>query len=221
MRCRRSSPKAAPFAGQYEHFRYAHACRRARASVRAGGMAAGQGAERQDVHHPRLTQASDARSAAGRGVHENAREFDFPPRRRSSAFSIRAGWVRCLRPPRGHRLLRDRSHLLLPSSSPRLRTAGCAGRHPRGTGAASRLAARRRPDDPARGLHRRRCRARSALSIRHPGATSPLPQRLVRALHHQRSLFATLPGRGATIFVPSISPSRETASSPPITAVRP
>ena len=34
------------------------------------------------------------------------------------------------------------------------------------------------------------------------GATSPLLQSLTRALEHQRSLFATLPGRGATLFVP-------------------
>ena len=148
--------------------------RRQGARVRSRGVAAGQGAERQDLHHPRADASRQRRDRQRLSrLHEDRARVRFPGRGADHPLPRHARPRRGrLRSDGGHRLLRGP---LAPDpgggQGARPRAAGGAGRHPRGETAPSGMAGGGGADQPARGLRAGRA-ARVALSVRADAAAA-------------------------------------------------
>ena len=169
-------------------------------------MAARQGAERQDLHHPRA-HAGDRRPRSAAAFEPAPRRracSTFPPRRRSSASSTRAASARSPTiPAEDIAFCEGRSHLILAVvKALRPPAAGGARRHRARRAGAIRTGRWwwRRPAC-TRATRRARatcCPIRSLRRSLRPRLRAGRPARA----RHQRTLFSAIPGRGALRFVP-------------------
>src|SRR6185295_951568 len=153
-----------------------------------------------------LTQATDAEIGSGfEACTKTARVFDFPAEAPIIRFLDTRGLGEVAYDPREDiAFCEDRSHLLLA-------VVKALDFEQTAVLAAIRAARTRHPDWPLvvaqTTLHEGYTVAGAGHVMPYPfgtgrGSASPLLQSLGRALEHQRSLFATLQGRGSTFFVP-------------------